>query len=298
MKKNGFYLLLFVLVFTSIFTGTSLAAGSKAPGTSIEASVTAEGVWEKKTSYDWTIQKSANVKRPVIKPGESYPITYTLNATRSAPFVTEQAGVRGLVTVTNDNCDDFAADGSCAGVDKTTQGLKIVIEVEYKQGKSWNKLTELEIVPEEQLAPGETKSYPYELFFIPVSNVNQYRINSLIIITNHSGSLYTEWSSSPNASFSLPDSSVTVTEDKTATLNDVYTCQAGFSCAVDETGPWMLSADSVIDYIMTVTNESAPMKRFYSLLNTATLTEDTTKQTRTADEKVNIFTGCPCDYQP
>ncbi|UUZ81162.1 sporulation protein [Paenibacillus sp. P26] len=236
----------------------------------------------KKSSYDWTITKASNVLRPVINPHQTFPLVYTLQIQKTLAAQKELISVRGTVTVTN-------------GGGKATEGLKLVPQVQYKAGGGpFQNLAGASVtITPGQLQPGETKSYPYEIFFTPVTG-GQYKVNAAVTITNHSGHLGTAFGPAPSAGFTLPAAAQSVSEDGTATVSDAALCPAGFTCTSSHPGPWKLTGADTITYTLNVTNNTAPILQIVPLKNTATVTEDDTKQGRTADNTVLIFTGRSC----
>ncbi|MGB9801055.1 MAG: hypothetical protein ACPLUL_13270, partial [Thermanaerothrix sp.] len=75
------------------------------------------------------------------------------------------------------------------GGERTTEGLRIVDQVESKpKQQEWQSLvnTRLELTPAEQLAPGETRCFDYELA-VPWLEDTAYRNTATVTILNHSG---------------------------------------------------------------------------------------------------------------
>jgi hypothetical protein len=181
-------------------TGASEAleplAGGKA-GTTLSATKTAKGFLERRKVYDWTLEKKAYPDKLTLKEGEHATVDYTLTATRTLVSDTTVAGVRGKICVTN-------------GGSRTTEGLKLVDQVEYKTGAG--KFQPLPgasqtIIPSEQLKPGETKCYPYKIEFTPVKDA-KYRNSVKVTITNHSGHLGYAFGPNPESGLQpaeLPD---------------------------------------------------------------------------------------------
>lgn len=250
-------------------------------GTTLSATKTATGFYERRKVYDWTLEKVASPANLTLEEGESATVNYTLTATRTLVSDTTVAGVRGEICVTN-------------GGDRTTEGLKLVDQVQYKtdsgQFQPLAGATQT-IIPEQQLTPGETKCYPYEITFTPVEGA-QYRNSVKVTITNHSGHLGTAYGPNPKADFSLPGTPTVIKTDESASLTDVLTCPAGFTCTrTPSTSSWTLTGTQTITYSVTVKNVSAECGKEYELKNTATLTEGDTGQTRTAYATVVISTG-------
>jgi hypothetical protein len=256
-------------------------------GTTLTVTKSAEGFWSKKTVYDWEIDKLSSVQRPIIGPNQSFLVDYSIESERSLVSETEVIGVRGQIKVNN-------------GGERATQNLKLVDQVEYKLpgGSKYMPVpgATLTIIPAEQLQPGQTKAYPYEITFTPIPGAT-YRNTVQVTITNHSGSLGVEKGPNPKADFRLPGSPASVIEDATATLTDQVACPTGFTCEVSDPGPWQLEGPQTVTYVMTPKNVSAATCQIVPLTNQATLTENTTGQVRQASNTIEIFTGC-CACQP
>jgi hypothetical protein len=256
-------------------------------GTTLSVTKTAEGFWSKKTVYDWEIDKLSSIQRPVIGPNQSFIVDYAIDSERSLVSESEVIGVRGHIKVNN-------------GGERATQSLKLVDQVEYKLpgGSKFIPVpgATVTIIPAEQLRPGETKAYPYEITFAPIPGAT-YRNTVQVTITNHSGSLGVEKGPNPKADFRLPSSPAEVIEDATATLTDQVACPTGFTCEVSDPGPWQLEGPKTVTYVMTPTNVSAASCQIVPLTNRALLTENTTGQVREASNTIEIFTGC-CACQP
>lgn len=265
-------------------------------GTTLSATKTADGFWEKNIEYDWTIVKTADPTSIEIGKGQSAEIQYTLTVTRTQISETDVYGVRGTISVTN--------GGAVA-----TEGLAITDIVKYKTGAGpfvdyVSSFVDVSANP--ILDPGETGAYPYEITFKPKDGA-EYKNTAIVTITNHSGHLDTPFgpgandpddpghsSRGPSAGFSLPGSpSSTIYTDESATVSDVITCPAGFSCISSHPGSWTFNDSGTISYILTVTNDSAMCDSYYNLDNTATLVEGDTGEQREASASVNIYT-LPC----
>lgn len=255
-------------------------------GTTLEATVSATGFWEIIKVYDWTLEKSVYPTSLILGTNESATVTYTLSAARSLTSQTEYIGVRGTVCVEN-------------GGERTTENLKIVVQVQYKTGPGqYQPLlgASQTIIPATQLGPGTSACYDYEIFFAPIAGAS-YRVAAKVTITNHSGWLGQEFGPEPKNDFSLPSSPTIFEIDETATLADLQVHPAGFTFAQSDTGPWDLSDSATITFIKTITNVSASCDSTFYFTNTATLTENDTGQTRTASATVTITTPpCPPQY--
>ncbi|WP_248927115.1 hypothetical protein [Paenibacillus hamazuiensis] len=267
---------LFSLMFASAAFGEKAGGGGGGKaGTTLNASVTAEGYRVKKMTYDWSIAKSVNIERPVVERSKPFTLAYTLKATRTLISETEQTGVRGVVTVTN-------------GGAKPTENLKIVAFLENVPGASAT------VIPSEPLAPGQTKSYPVSMVFAGSSS-SSYKLVAQVTITNHSGSLGIPKGPTPKqGGIKIPASAMIESVDASAVINDAAVCPTGFTCTPNKPATWTLNQSGDISYSMTVTNSSAPAKSLFALVNTARLTENTSGEQRSASKTVLIFTGCGC----
>jgi hypothetical protein len=135
-------------------------SGQETPsGTTLSASKTAAGFWNEQIDYDWSLEKLANPTAVTIPRGESVSVAYTITAERTKASETNTYGVSGQVCVTN-------------GGEVTTENLKIVDQVQYKdrsgQYQDLSGASQV-ILPLQQLSPGETSCYPYEILFSPAA---------------------------------------------------------------------------------------------------------------------------------
>jgi len=280
------------LVLGMIATGVAPALADGQAGTTLSAEKTASGFWERYIVYDWTLEKSVDPTSLEIKSGQSGSVEYWLTATRTKVSELDKIGVRGQVCVTN-------------GGERTTENLKIVDRVQYKTGAG--QFQDLPgasqtIIPAQQLGPGESKCYSYEIEFTPVPGAI-YRNVAKVTITNHSGWLpggqncpgpdLCPFGPEPKADFSLPGSPTIIEKDAEAHVIDVQTCPAGFTCTPSDLGPWHFTGSGSVHFTKEIRNVSAPCDTYFYLNNTATLKESDTHQKRTASAMVTIYTG-PC----
>ncbi len=183
------------------------------------------------------------------------------------------------------------------GGDRPTENLKLVDQVEYKTGAGpFQPLpgASQTIIPSAQLGPGETGTYDYEITFTPVTGA-VYRNSVKVTITNHSGHLGEEFGPEPKANFSLPETytEIIIEEDETATVEDNQTCPDGFTCQASDSGPWTFNDSGTVTFSKSIKNVSALCDSYFSLNNTATLTEGDSGATRNDSASVEIYT-CPC----
>ncbi len=247
--------LLTLIALTAILTVALPALGQGQAGTTLSATKTATGYWERE--FEWTIDKSVTPATWNLFTGDSGTSQYTITVTKSGPVDTY--GVRGEICVTN-------------GGDRTTENLKLVDQVEYKTGSGqfqplWG--ASQTIIPAAQLEPGETGCYNYDITFTPVAGAT-YRNSVKVTITNHSGHLGEEYGPEPKTGFSLPT---------TPTLINA-------SVNVDDTngGSWVFSDSGSVSYAKTFTCDADEGTHG----NTATIRE--TGQSDSASVMVNCYT--------
>lgn len=293
MKKMKFTTMLALILTLSLLIPASIwgAQPDKArgkAGTTLAVEKTAEGFVRKEIKYDWQIHKSSNVQNVTVDRGDSATIQYTLQADRLLLPEHEVAGVKGFITVTN-------------GGDRATEGLTIVDQVQYKNASGpFQDLpgATLTIVPEEQLQPGETKSYAYEITFSSIQGAI-YRNKAKVTITNHSGHLDESFGPEPKADFNLQNTANPAETDENAALTDSFACPSGFNCEmVGGNGTWQLTGTQTIVYSIHLKNVSAPCKSHFSLSNVAKLTEGDTSELRTSSNTIDIYSGCDCGCKP
>ncbi len=285
---NGKKLLVLLVVGALLLAVVPLGVQAEGQaGTTLSASKTATGFWEQYIEYDWTVEKSVSPESVTVKPGETATVTYTIVYERTEVSNTSAYGVRGEICVTN-------------GGDRTTENLKLVDQVEYKSGAGqFQPLAgATQTITPDQLGPGESACYPYEITFTPVAGA-QYRNSVKITITNHSGRLGDEFGPEPKAEFSLPTSPTLIETDEAAHIVDVEYCPAGFTCTPSVwPEEWDVTDSGYVSFDKDITNDSAECGNYYTLTNTVTLTESDSGTERTDSAEVAIDTGeCPPQYQ-
>ncbi|MEM0254285.1 MAG: hypothetical protein QXK78_07005 [Candidatus Bathyarchaeia archaeon] len=252
--KNKIGLLMLTILATSIlviFPVPAIVHGDGQAGTTLSANVTATGYWTK--TFTWTIDKSVTPEAWDLFQGDSGTSKYTITVTKDSG--TDKYGVNGTVTVNN-------------GGDRATEGLKIVVQVEYKTGSGqFQPLpgASQTIIPSEQIPAGGSRSYDYSIEFTPVTGAN-YRVAAKVTITNHSGHLGEEWGPEPKADFSIPSTPTMI--------NDVI--------HVDDTNghSWKFDSSGSVTYEKTFTCADEGV-------NTATIRE--TGQSASATVTVNCY---------
>lgn len=267
--------------------GSASAVGQA--GTTLTASKTAEGYCVTTNIYDWSLNKNTDVTSIEVSRGESAMVSYTLNAIKSLTSTSTVCGVSGTITVTNGG--SFATDNLL---------INDIVQTKVGSGQFQNYTSNpVNLSSNPVLDPLETGVYNYNFTFTPVSGA-LYRNVADVTITNHSGWLPggnncsgtspCAFGPNPKADFSLPAEPTIVDYDGVSSIADVLTCPVGFTCQLSDIGPWSLEGSQTISYAATITNVSATCDSYYSLNNTATLTEGDSAQTRTASASVGIYT--------
>ena len=254
---------------------------------------TATGYREAEVTYDWTLAKSVTPASAELAPGASATFDYTLTATRVAAGGTEAAGVRGQICVKN-----------LGSVDSQGMTVDDVVQASTNGGATWSTVATqaVDVSGNPVVSPGETACFDYDVAFTPVAGA-LYRNQGAVTWTNAGNggvgapgttqTWETVW-----VAFTLPGEAAVET-DATATLEDVLTCPAGFTCT-PSTGSWTLTGSRTIELAVQVTNVSAPCEHRALIENTATLTEDDSGTERTASASVTVTTpACtpPPSYQ-
>ncbi len=230
-----------ILLTGGLVLPVAFAENNGRNGTTLSAEKTANGEWVR--IIQWDITKTVTPELHELDLGESASSEYTVSVDNTG--YNDVYKVSGEICVTN-------------GGEVSTENLKLVDQVQYKNGKGkFQDLpgATLTITPE-QLEPGETACYPYEIEFTPIDGA-KYRNTVLVTITNHSGSLGDEKGPNPKAGFTIPDQPVLeneeihvsdtngenwgpVSDDASWTYDVEFTCGTtqtyGNTATIDETG--------------------------------------------------------------
>jgi hypothetical protein len=273
--------LLLVAAFTSISAVNAVPILNGQNGTTLSATVTAAGFMEHHQIYDWTLTKTMMPSTIEVDRNQVGQVNAVLTATRQLTTEYDVYGVAGTVTVLN--------GGAVA-----TQNLQVTVVVQYKVGsgqfQDLSTSTTTLTLPGE-LQAGQTGTYEYRIDYTPIANV-QYKVVAYITITNHSGHLATVFGPEPKADYTLPTSPTsTIKVDDTAQLTDAAVSPIGYTTQTSSTGPWQLTDSTTINYVVSITNVDAAYDQYSQLLNTATLTQQTTQQQKTAQAQVTIYSG-------
>ncbi len=204
---------------------------------SLAATQTSQGVWERRVEYDWTAQRYVSEihighdmrllperDRVEIRPGQTVWITWQVDAQRRLTSDEVAKGVRGETCVTN--------TGS-----RSIPGFLVVEQVMARNGGSFAPVAgaSATIKSEKALESNETRCVPYEVLFDAKSNV-EYRVVAGV------GALSGIRVAEAAAGFGLPQSQGTLEVDGEAWMRD------GAYAGCDKTlGPDFLctSADAI-----------------------------------------------------
>jgi hypothetical protein len=266
-------------LFASLWFGTAFAGPA---GTTLSVTKTAVATLTQSDTYDWSIQKSTPPAQVtyVVPLGQSAVVPFTITATQTGPTVISASSVSGNVCITN--------TGTAA-----TVGLQIIDTLEFLNGTVWQPVSggQQALPVSAELAAGASQCYPYQFTNITLDPSLQYRNVGEAFIDNYLGHEGTSFETDATLPFTV--TVVTNTVDATAALTDVLTCPTGFTCTASALPP-TLTGSTVLNYSVTVTNNSVPCGQTVTLLNTATLVQSDTHTSRSASASVQIYTGtCP-----
>jgi hypothetical protein len=182
---------------------------------SLAATQTAQGVWERRIEYDWTAQRYVSEihvghdmrllperDRVEILPGKTVWITWQVDAQRRLASDEVAKGVRGETCVTNTGHSSIP-------------GFLVVEQVMAKHGGSFSPVAgaSVTIRSENVLDANETRCLPYEVLFDAKANI-EYRVNAGVAAL--SGIRVAEAA----AGFGLPQAQGSLEVDATAWMRD------------------------------------------------------------------------------
>jgi hypothetical protein len=251
------------------------------PGaTTIALSGSGSGTTGGGVAYDWSITKTPNPVAMELRRGEAKTVTYTITVTKGpAAGGGSQSAINGTVRVTNTG-------------DSGTQNLVVSVKPQYMNGggtwqdvpgASWTKTGE-------SLASGASRDYSYT--FSPVAGATAYQAIGTATITNYDGYSGTAHGPSAPHSITITSAGGGVVDDS-AILTDVLgpvSIQGITATVVGGHGPWTFTASGTATFTVELRNVSAADEATATLPNTATLVEQTSGATRTADALVTIRT--------
>ncbi|MHC1605060.1 MAG: hypothetical protein ACXQTP_03715 [Candidatus Methanofastidiosia archaeon] len=228
------------------------------PPTSLEISKTATGHWEK--LYEWSIEKTVDKSSLSLNSYESEDVTYTIIV--DATGKNTDPCVSGFITITND-------------VENTAYISYIKDVIQTKNGE-WSDWHTENLLGSFTLAPGETRTIPYNIEFKLDGDNREYRNVVYVMLENHPDGnhefFYRE-------DFTILDP---VEIDESATVSDTF---YGVLGAVNISGtPYTWQYSRTMEC-----NECGG----YEVNNTATLVTDDTGTT--ISDSTNVVVTCNCD---
>lgn len=261
--------------------------GDPAPSvTTISATKTATGFWEKRTVYSWELEKCLedDVCEMQIEPGESVILSYNIYVDRSV-CIEEVFGVRGTITVTNTG-------------DVPTDGLAITDIVQVWNGCEFvDAVTvSVDVSAKPVLEAGECYTYSYEVLIDAELIDCELRNVADVTICNFDGHEGSAFGVQACAEFDLPCEKECIVIDEVATLTDYFSIPAGFAAIpMTSVGPWVLGGDDCGEWDICVEfvleNREAPRYGTYCIANQATLVTCDTEQSLTAEAPLTVTTG-------
>ena len=117
-------------------------------GTTLTASKTAQGYFNRIETYDWTVAKAVDKAGLTIKEGESDTVEFTIQATRTGPAISDVFGVRGQACVTN-------------GGERPTQNLALFDHVQFKNWARTKRLPAFSPPGPATAFPTTSSLFPY-----------------------------------------------------------------------------------------------------------------------------------------
>ena len=254
--------------------------------TTITATKTATGFWEKRTTYSWELEKHLkdDICEMQIEPGECVEMSYVIDVNRSV-CIEEVFGVRGLITVTN--------TGDCP-----TEGLAITDIVQVWDGCEFVDAVTVcvDVSAKPVLQAGECYSYAYEVLFDAELIECDLRNVADVTICNFDGNDGSAFGVQACADFELPCEMECIVIDEAATLTDYFSIPAGFAAIpLTDVGPWVLGGDDCNEWDICVEfileNREAPRYNTYCIANHATLVTCDTETCLTSEARLTVTTG-------
>ena len=242
--------------------------------TTINGYKAANGFWEQRLDYDWSVLKTCSEEAVALKIGESAVLEYTIEVDRSIEESSDIFGVFGGVYVINNGLEP-------------TENLTILDTVYYSLngGESYIELTNamVDTSAKPVLQSGESFTYAYQIPFEPVEGALYLNEASISITNTEQEPIIT------TDSFELPVTPTIISEsDSQAELSDLFNVPDGWSIEVDDEGPWALEEGQSISIEVTVTNDEAAIGSTSELVNTASLIEMDTETQRTSTVTVDL----------
>jgi uncharacterized repeat protein (TIGR01451 family) len=248
--------------------------------TSVNGFKAANGFWEQRADYDWSVLKTVSEEAIALPIGESTVLTYEIAVERELAEESNVFGCFGGIYVINSGSE-------------ATEDLAIVDTVLYSLdgGESYEELVTVNIdtsVKPILQADGDFFNYPYLINFEPIDGA-LYLNRAVVTISNGEGYFAEQ-------AFSLPEEPLILSQsDMEAIVSDQFDVPAGWSIVVEDEGPWPMSDSGLITFNVTVTNEAAQPGTTSELVNLATVIEEDTERTSTDDASVMLTSvGLAC----
>jgi len=254
--------------------------------TTITATKTATGFWEKRTVYSWEIEKclEEDVCEMQIEPGECVELSYNIHVDRYV-CVDEVFGVRGYITVTN--------TGS-----SPTEGLAITDTVQAWNGCCFVDIATVcvDVSAKPVLQAGECYTYCYEVLFGSEWIECELRNVADVTITNLEGNVGSACGVQACAEFDLPCKMDCIFVDECAEIEDYFSIPAGFAATpLTDLGPWVLGGNECNEWDICVKflleNREAPRLCTFCIANQVTLMPLDTMQCLFAEAPLIVYTG-------
>lgn len=257
--------------------------------TTLEVTKTATGFWEKRTVYEWDIEKCLVDECDTIQlePGECAVVTYWIEAERCVSTC-DVYGVRGYITVKNTGC--YATDGLA---------ICDTVEICCGCGYTTHVSVEVDVSCKPVLQPGECYSYPYEIVANHGCAMVGYRNVADVTICNYECHAGERYGVQACAEFCIPSCPEKVVVDKTAVLTDYFSIPCGFAAEpLTDCGPWYLGCyenemawEFCVSFLLK--NVEAPRCSTFCVTNQATLVPEDSQCPLNACADLIVTTGGP-----
>ena len=266
------------IVLFSFFTPSAFAGNQ---GTTISVENDASSTQTQTDTYSWSIQKTLKPNQVpyIIRQGSTLNVEYLLTATRSGPSTTyANTATSGSICVHN--------TGS-----QPTVGLWVTVSLQQSldNGTTWTNFAGPQVLTVPEVVAGDTQCFPYTFTETLLPPPAIYRNYDTVSLDNYVGNEGTSHSINAIGAVVVTPSLVEI--DKTATISDVFTCPAGFSCSpLNSTIP-LTGSYLPTPYPVSLTNNSAACGQTLPALNTATLTPSTNPALPPVSATATIYTG-------
>jgi hypothetical protein len=217
--------------------------------------------WAKEIEYDWSIVKDATPTSLTLLQGSSGAVDYTVVVTKESKDATYTYTVSGKVIVQNTG----------------TVGLTNVEGTVYLDGYAGKSLT----LGPVSLATGESKEFPYSFTVESDTEIAGFTVKAEIDSAETSGI-----NDSKNLTPTVDPQSLIEIDEIADVIDEITGQPSGFDVSVSvDPRVWNSLTDSAtFTYTVTVTNQEATSGG--KITNTATVTENDTKEEDSDDEEV------------